>query len=61
MYDKLKDCRGDSSVAWKLIKEIVPNQKSGGNTQEFQSNENIHVYKAEQFNFFFRKYKQDDS
>ena len=48
---KLVECKGNSSAMWKLIKEIIPNQKSGIDTHEFQINENISD-KAEEFNTF---------
>ena len=50
--NRIKECRGDSSATWKIIKEIVPNQKSGSNNQESHFNDNIQE-KVEEFNNFF--------
>ncbi len=56
---RLKECGGDSSATWKLVKEIELNQKRDCNTQKFQSNKNI-LDIAETLNIFSRKYSQDD-
>ncbi len=46
---KLSDCRGDSSAAWNVIKEIVPNKNSYPGTYELENVSN----KAEEFNRYF--------
>lgn len=49
---KFNDCRGDSSVTWTLVKQILPNRKCGSNTYESENIENI-LDKTEEFNCFF--------
>ena len=47
--DRLKDCEGNTSATWKVIGEIIPNQKNKHNTHNFA---NIKE-KVEEFNNFF--------
>ena len=47
--DRLRDCKGNTSATWKVIDEIIPNQKNKNNTHNFT---NIKE-KVEEFNNFF--------
>ena len=54
-HNRVSGSRGDSSATWKIIGEIVPNQKRKPNTYTF---DNLGE-KAEEFNVFFSKVGQN--
>ena len=47
--DRLRDCKGNTSATWKVIDEIIPNQKNKNNTHNFTNMKE----KVEEFNNFF--------
>ena len=48
-HDRLKQCKGNSSVTWKIINEIIPNSKNTHNAQNFSNP----YSKAQDFNKLF--------
>ncbi len=47
--DKMYDCRGNSAVTWKIIKDITPNRKEANNNNNFVNE----LEMAEKFNDLF--------
>ena len=47
--NEISNCKGNISSTWKVIKEMIPNQKNKSNTYVFDNLKD----KAEEFNHFF--------